>query len=95
MNNKSTNHVPDNSVFITTKPDHAPETVTQKDSGNAFDAFHDTGLESATGPVTIPMYNDYLFRALLQRNNRVLKGMICSFQYHLPADPGRENTPAV
>ena len=33
---------------------------------------------SATGPVTIPMHNDYLFRALLQRNNRVLKGLICS-----------------
>ncbi|MDE6925918.1 MAG: Rpn family recombination-promoting nuclease/putative transposase [Acetatifactor sp.] len=36
------------------------------------------GLDSATGPVTIPMHNDYLFRALLQRNNRVLKGLICS-----------------
>ncbi len=35
-------------------------------------------LDSATGPVTIPMHNDYLFRALLQRNNRVLKGFICS-----------------
>ena len=37
-----------------------------------------TTLDSATGPVTIPMHNDYLFRALLQRNNRVLKGLICS-----------------
>ncbi len=35
-------------------------------------------LESATGPVTIPMTNDYLFRALLQRNNNVLKGLLCS-----------------
>lgn len=35
-------------------------------------------LDSATGPVTIPMHNDYLFRALLQRNNKVLKGLICS-----------------
>lgn len=33
---------------------------------------------SATGPLTIPMTNDYLFRALLQRNNYVLKGLICS-----------------
>lgn len=40
-----------------------------------------TGLASATGPVTIPMNNDYLFRALLQRNNRVLKGLICSLLY--------------
>lgn len=30
------------------------------------------------GPVSIPMTNDYLFRALLQRNNKVLKALICS-----------------
>jgi len=35
-------------------------------------------FQSATGPVTIPMTNDYLFRALLQRNNNVLKGLLCS-----------------
>lgn len=33
---------------------------------------------SATGPLAIPLTNDYLFRALLQRNNYVLKGLICS-----------------
>ena len=31
-----------------------------------------------TGPLTIPMTNDYLFRALLQQNNKVLKGLISS-----------------
>lgn len=40
---------------------------------------------SATGPLSIPMTNDYLFRALLQRNNRVLKSLICSL-LHLPLD---------
>lgn len=35
-------------------------------------------LQNATGPVTIPMTNDYLFRALLQENNKVLKGLISS-----------------
>lgn len=35
-------------------------------------------LAQATGPVQIPMTNDYLFRALLQKNNKVLKGLICS-----------------
>ena len=35
-------------------------------------------LSHATGPIRIPMTNDYLFRALLQRNNHVLKGLICS-----------------
>lgn len=29
-----------------------------------------------SGPLTIPMTNDYLFRALLQRNNKVLTGLI-------------------
>ena len=32
----------------------------------------------AEGPVPIRMTNDYLFRALLQSNNTVLKGLICS-----------------
>lgn len=35
-------------------------------------------FRSASGPVAIRMNNDYLFRALLQRNNNVLKGLICS-----------------
>ncbi|MDE5777548.1 MAG: Rpn family recombination-promoting nuclease/putative transposase [Lachnospiraceae bacterium] len=33
---------------------------------------------NASGPVTIRMTNDYLFRALLQSNNNVLKALICS-----------------
>ena len=44
-------------------------------------AIPDTQLNdwhSATGPLAIPMTNDYLFRVLLQRNNYVLKGLICS-----------------
>ena len=43
------------------------------------EAFH----FSATGPLSIPMTNDYLFRALLQRNNHVLIGLISSL-LHLP-----------
>ena len=41
-------------------------------------------LQGASGPVTIPMTNDYLFRALLQSNNRVLKGLICSLLHMAP-----------
>lgn len=37
------------------------------------------------GPLTIPMTNDYLFRALLQQNNKVLKGLISSL-LHLPLE---------
>ena len=40
---------------------------------------------SLTGPLTIPMTNDYLFRALLQQNNNVLKGLISSL-LHLPLE---------
>ncbi len=40
---------------------------------------------SKSGPVTIPMTNDYLFRALLQRNNKVLKGLISSV-LHIPVE---------
>lgn len=42
-------------------------------------------LSAATGSVTIPMTNDYLFRALLQRNNKVLRGLICSL-LHMTED---------
>ena len=38
------------------------------------------------GPIAIPMTNDYLFRALLQRNNNVLKGLISALLHLSPAD---------
>lgn len=41
---------------------------------------------SATGPLTIPLTNDYLFRALLQRNNYVLTGFICSLLHLSPQE---------
>lgn len=43
-------------------------------------------LRSATGPIAIPMTNDYLFRAMLQRSNKVLRGLICSL---LHLEPGQ------
>lgn len=43
-------------------------------------------LSAATGPVAIKMTNDYLFRALLQRNNRVLKGLIRSLLHLSPEE---------
>lgn len=41
---------------------------------------------TATGPLTIPMTNDYLFRALLQRNTRILKGLVCSLLHLSPQE---------
>ena len=38
------------------------------------------------GPIAILMTNDYLFRALLQRNNNVLKGLISALLHLSPAD---------
>ena len=34
--------------------------------------------DEVSGPIGIPLTNDYLFRALLQRNNQVLKSLLCS-----------------
>ena len=47
----------------------------------------DTSMKNTNliGPLTIPMTNDYLFRALLQQNNKVLKGLISSL-LHLPLE---------
>ena len=39
-----------------------------------------------SGPLSIPMTNDYLFRALLQKNNRVLKGLVCSLLHLSPEE---------
>lgn len=41
---------------------------------------------SASGPLSIPMTNDYLFRALLQRNNHVLIGLVSSLLHLPPSD---------
>ena len=39
-----------------------------------------------SGALIVPMTNDYLFRALLQRNNHVLKGLICALLHMKEAD---------
>ena len=36
-----------------------------------------------SGALNVPMTNDYLFRALLQRNNLVLKGLIVTSGVYL------------
>ena len=42
-------------------------------------------LANSQGPLPVPMTNDYLFRALMQRNNKVLSALICSL-LHLDVD---------
>ena len=44
-----------------------------------------TSYLDATGPIPYGMTNDYMFRTVLQRNNYVLKGLICSL-LHLDPD---------
>ena len=39
-----------------------------------------------SGALIVPMTNDYLFRALLQRNNLVLKGLICALLHMKETD---------
>lgn len=45
-----------------------------------------TMWRTATGPLSIPMTNDYLFRALLQRNNFVLRGLTASLLHRRDSD---------
>ena len=45
-----------------------------------------TSYLDATGPIRYGMTNDYMFRAVLQENNYVLKGLICSLLHLKPAD---------
>ena len=52
--------------------------IQSKDIQTTASACSSSSWLSASGPLTISMTNDYLFRALLQRNNHVLKGLICS-----------------
>lgn len=40
-----------------------------------------TSYENATGKIDYGMTNDYMFRAVLQENKHVLKGLICSLLY--------------
>ena len=34
--------------------------------------------EQATGPIDFGFTNDYMFRAILQKNAKVLKGLVCA-----------------
>lgn len=62
--------------------EHINSSLAASHFGNA-DSF---SWQSATGPLVIPMTNDYLFRALLQKNNKVLKGLICALLHLNPED---------
>ena len=43
-------------------------------------------LREATGPILYNMTNDYMFRAILQKNQKVLKGLICSLLHLKPEE---------
>lgn len=57
---------------------------------NQFQTSANAAVESlippSCGALAISMTNDYLFRALLQRNNRVLKGLISALLHVSPSD---------
>jgi len=46
--------------------------------------FRNEIYKNATGPVTIRLTNDYLFKRLLQENAQVLKALICSLLHFSP-----------
>ena len=41
-------------------------------------------LQNAKGPIRFNMTNDYMFRAILQKNTKVLKGLICACLHLMP-----------
>lgn len=47
---------------------------------------YNRNLSPPTGPLPYPLTNDYLFRALLQENTYVLKGLICSLLHLKPSE---------
>ncbi len=54
-------------------------TITMKNTANI-------SLDDAHGAIPVRMTNDYLFRALMQRNSKVLKSLICSLLHLDPDD---------
>ncbi|MBQ7934652.1 MAG: PD-(D/E)XK nuclease family transposase [Lachnospiraceae bacterium] len=42
--------------------------------------------EQATGPIDFGFTNDYMFRAILQKNTKVLKGLVCALLHLQPED---------
>jgi predicted transposase/invertase (TIGR01784 family) len=43
-------------------------------------------FEQATGPIDYQFTNDYMFRAILQKNERVLRALICALLHLKPED---------
>ena len=45
-----------------------------------------SSFQNAHGPISYGMTNDYMFRAVLQTNNKALRGLICSLLHLQPED---------
>ncbi len=54
------------------------ETQNQTQTHSADHSPIDRAFENACGEIPFNMTNDYMFRAVLQENNRALRGLICS-----------------
>ncbi len=52
--------------------------MNQDKSVTSLDSEPFLSVQSASGPLRFNMTNDYMFRAVLQTNNKVLRGLICS-----------------
>lgn len=50
-----------------------------------MDNIQENTFQNATGKIDYTLMNDYMFRAVLQDNEKVLKGLICSL-LHLPPE---------
>lgn len=62
---------------------HIPNQLSSNKT-NIYEQTSSANWSSATGVIPIPMTNDYLFRALLQRNRLVLKALTCALLHLQP-----------
>lgn len=57
----------------------------RKEFSQMINTINTPSFETATGPIDYCFTNDYMFRAILQKNKRVLKALICAL-LHLSPD---------
>ena len=71
---KHSSHSENNYSALSFVPDH--QTMSDAPPINNYTFWN------ASGQIPYNMTNDYMFRAVLQSNNRVLRGLICSLLHH-------------
>lgn len=64
-------------VRVLRQPGHIRKESTSMNF-NDFMAAGNRALQTASGPIAYNMTNDYMFRAVLQSDNKALRGLVCA-----------------